>query len=135
MVFQGLNRAEAEEAWRPLVEWVAGRPRDFVWETPMSIIDLPARRFWDAEVLGRLAPQRLVVDDPLDARPGLFLWADNRNEAGQFFHRYHSAWLPVSLLEPERHDTLADALFAGSRHWGPRPPFQQGPRRRARSRS
>jgi FAD/FMN-containing dehydrogenase len=118
MVFQGLNRAGAEEAWRPLVEWVAGRPRDFAWETPISIVDLPARQVWDAEILGRLAPQRIVVDDRLDARPGEFFWAGNRNEAGQFFHGYHSAWLPVSLLDPERRDALADALFAGSRHWG-----------------
>jgi hypothetical protein len=117
MVFQGLTRRVAEEAWRPLVEWVAEKPHDVAWETPLSVVDLPARQFWDAGVLGRLAPERIVIDDRPDARPGEFFWAGNRNEAGQFFHGYRSAWLPVHLLDAERQDRLAQALFAGSRHW------------------
>jgi FAD/FMN-containing dehydrogenase len=118
MVFQGLTRQQAEEAWQPLVDWMATGPQDLFWEAPLSIVDLPARQFWDAEALGRLAPQRIVLDDRLDARPGEFFWAGNRNEAGQFFHGYHSAWLPATLLDDVRRAELADALFAGSRHWG-----------------
>jgi len=118
MVFQGLSRQQAEDAWQPLVDWVASASEDVAWEAPLSIVDLPARQFWDAEALGRLAPQRIVVDARPDARPGEFFWAGNRNEAGQFFHAYRSAWLPVSLLEEDRQMALVDALFVGSRHWG-----------------
>jgi len=118
MVFQGLGHRQAEDAWQPLVDLVAEKPEDLAWETPLSIVDLPARQFWDAEVLGRLAPERIVVDDRLGARPGEFFWAGNRNEAGQFFHGYRSAWLPASLLERDRQDELAGALFAASRHLG-----------------
>jgi FAD/FMN-containing dehydrogenase len=118
MVFQGLTREGAEDVWRPLVDWVASAPHDFSWARPLSIVDLPARNFWDAEFLTRIAPERVVVDDHRGARPGEFFWAGNRNEAGQFMHGYHSAWLPASLLEDDRQGALADALFAGSRHWG-----------------
>jgi len=117
-VFQGLTRHQVEEAWRPVVDWMASASEDVAWETPFSIVDLPARQFWDAEALGRLAPQRIVLDDRPDARPGEFFWAGNRNEAGQFFHGYRSAWLPATLLDDDRRAELADALFAGSRHWG-----------------
>jgi hypothetical protein len=35
VVFQGLNRQQAEEVWRPFLEWVAKAPQDFAWETPV----------------------------------------------------------------------------------------------------
>jgi FAD/FMN-containing dehydrogenase len=117
MVLQGLSRKQAEAVWRPLLEWVSASPQDFSWETPLSIVDVPARHFWDAEVLLREAPGRIVPDDHQGARPGEFFWAGNRAEAGQFLHGYRSAWLPASLLEGDRHGALADALYAGSRHW------------------
>ena len=44
-------------------------------------------------------------------------WAANREEAGQVLHGYQSAWLPASLLQPDRQGSLGDALFAASRHW------------------
>lgn len=116
MVLQGLSRKQAQDAWRPLLEWVAKSPRDFAWETPLSIVDVPARHFWDAEVLMRDAPERIVPDDHRGARPGEFFWAGNRAEAGQFLHGYRSAWLPASLLEADRQGALADALYAASRH-------------------
>ncbi len=116
MVLQGLRREQAEDAWRPLLEWVAESPRDFAWETPLSVVDVPARHFWDAEVLLREAPGRIVPDDRRGARLGEFFWAGNRAEAGQFLHGYRSAWLPASLLEGDRQGALADALYAASRH-------------------
>jgi hypothetical protein len=118
MVFQGLTRQRVTDVWRPLVDWVAGAPQDFTWQRPLSIVEVPARHFWDAEFLTRNAPERVVVDDHRGARPGEFFWRGNRNEAGQFMHGYHSAWLPASLLEDDQRGGLADALFAGSRHWG-----------------
>ena len=32
-------------------------------------------------------------------------------------HAYQSAWLPASLLQAEKRESLCDALFAASRHW------------------
>ena len=118
MVFQGLNRPQAEDVWRPFLEWVANAPQDFAWETPVWIADLPARHLWDATFLKQHAPHLIVADDRPGAPEGNVLWAGNRGEAGQFLHGYRSAWLPASLLEKDRQSALADALFAGSRHWG-----------------
>jgi hypothetical protein len=116
MVFQGLSRDEAADAWQPLVDWVDGAPDDLEWERPLSIVEVPAQRFWDAEFLAQIAPERIVADDRPAARPGEFFWAGNRNEAGQFMHGYRSAWLPASLLDGARRERLASGLFAGSRH-------------------
>jgi hypothetical protein len=45
---------------------------------------------------------------------------------GQVLHGYRSAWLPASLLEPNRQPRLAHALFEASRHWGVSLHFNKG---------
>jgi FAD binding domain len=65
MVFQGLDRPDAERVWQPFLAWVARSPRDFVIEQPLTILAAPARRFWDAEFLGNV-PGLVLADD----RPG-----------------------------------------------------------------
>ena len=117
MVFQGMNRQQAEDVWRPFLDWVADNAQDFAWKTPPVILDLPARRLWDAAFLKQNAPHLIVQDDRPGATEGNILWSGDHAEAGQFLHGYRSAWLPASLLEPGRQRSLADALFAGSRHW------------------
>ena len=126
MVFQGLNRQQAEDVWRPFLDWVASSPQDFAWETPVWIVDLPARHFWDAKFLKQNAPEFIVVDDRPGAPEGNFFWAGDRGEVGQFLHGYRSAWLPASLLESDQQSALVDALFAGSRHWGISLHFNKG---------
>lgn len=126
MVFQGLNRRQAEDVWRPFLDWVANAPQDFAWETPVWIADLPARHFWDANFLKQNSPQLIVADDRLRAPAGNFLWVGDRGEAGQFLHGYRSAWLPASLLAKDQQSALADALVAGSRHWGIALHFNKG---------
>ena len=118
LVFQGLTRDEAREVWRPFLEAVAARPGDYVWETPVDIVDLPARKLWDAAYLTQNAPQAIVRDDRPGAPEGNILWANDASQVGHFLHAYRSAWLPASLLEEERQGALAKALFAASRHWG-----------------
>jgi FAD/FMN-containing dehydrogenase len=118
MVFQGLNRQRAEDVWRPFLDWVAHVPQDFAWQTPVWITDLPARHFWDGKFLKQNHPELLVADDRPGAPEGNVLWVGDRGEAGQFLHGYRSAWLPASLLERDQRSVLADALVAGSRHWG-----------------
>lgn len=114
MVFQGLSQQEAEAVWRPFFDGLAASPQDFrIAESP-RIRAVPARRFWDPEVLSRL-PDIVIADDRTGA-PAANLSVD-RAEAGQVLHAYQSAWLPASLLEPGRQQELADALFAATRHW------------------
>jgi FAD/FMN-containing dehydrogenase len=126
MVFQGLGRQEAEDVWRPLFDGIAADRRDLVFETGPSFEALPGRQFWDGEILQEVAPGRVIGDRRPGARSGNFLWAGNEVEAGQLLHAYYSRWLPASLLETDQVGTLADALFAGSRHWGISLHFNKG---------
>jgi FAD/FMN-containing dehydrogenase len=125
MVFQGLDRRRAEQAWQPLLEWVGGAAGDVSFEQPLTFIEVPARRFWDAAFLMENAAAFVVADDRPGAPPGNLFWAGNLGEAGQVLYAYRSAWLPASLMEsgPAR---LADALFACSRHWSVSLHFNKG---------
>jgi FAD/FMN-containing dehydrogenase len=117
MVWQGLTREQAQATWRPFLDWIAGRPGDFTVKTPVRIVALPARHFWDAKFWDQLPTQTILHDDRPNAPKGNVFWAGNREEAGQFVHGFRSAWLPASLLEKDRQSTLVEALFAGSRQW------------------
>jgi hypothetical protein len=65
-----------------------------------------------------------------DDRPGAsrdnIYWPANVGEAGHVIYAYESAWLPASLLKPERRDALADALFETSQIWPVELHFQKG---------
>jgi FAD/FMN-containing dehydrogenase len=116
IVFQGLDQQQAEATWRPFFDWLAASPQDFSLASGPSILAAPARLFWDPQFLGQV-PGLILADD----RPGVpgtnVFWASNRDEAGQVLHGYQSAWLPASLLEQTRQQSLVDALFAATRHW------------------
>ena len=116
MVFQGLDQQQAETIWRPFLDWLAGSPEDFSIESAPWIAAVPARQFWDPGMLKEL-PGVVLADDRPGAPEANVFWAANLGEAGQVLHGYQSAWLPASLLEPGRQDSLGDALFAASRHW------------------
>ena len=62
-------------------------------------------------------PGIVLTDDRPGAPEANVFWAGNLGEAGQVLHGYQSAWLPASLLQPDRQEALADALFAASRYW------------------
>lgn len=117
MMFQGLDKERAETAWRPLLDWIAAAPDDFVPDSPPWIVDAPARRLWDPAFL-RTLPGVVLADDRPGAPEGNVFWSGNLGEAGQVLHAYRSAWLPSALLAPERRADLADALVAATRHWG-----------------
>ena len=117
MASQGLNLKEAEEAWQPFLAWVAGALGDFAVEMPVAISVLPARHYWDPGFLERNHPDWIIRDDRPDAPASNILWAGSRAEAGRFIHGFRSVWLPESLLGMDQQGTLADALFACSRHW------------------
>jgi FAD/FMN-containing dehydrogenase len=117
MVFQGLDQQQAETIWRPFLDWLVGSPQEFSIVSAPWIVAVPARRFWDPGFLKEV-PGVVLADDRPGAPDVNVFWAANREEAGQVLHGYQSAWLPASLLQPDRQDALGDALFAASRHWG-----------------
>jgi FAD/FMN-containing dehydrogenase len=112
MVFQGLTRAEAEQTWAPLFDWVTARPADYTLPTP-QVLALPARDFWNADVLGQI-PDLIIPAD----RPGVpehyFYWAADRGQVGQVLHAYQSTWLSQRLLDPDHRPALVDALTRAS---------------------
>jgi FAD/FMN-containing dehydrogenase len=116
MVFQGLDQSRAEDIWRPFFEWLAASPEDFALVGEPQIIATPAGSFWNPEFLKQL-PNIVLSDDRPGAPDGNIFWASNREEAAQVHHGYQSAWLPASLLENGRQNSLVGALFEASRHW------------------
>jgi len=126
MVFQGLNRAQTEEIWKPFLNWVANSPRDFAIDPPLQFIEIPARHFWDAAYMRKNLPQAIASDERPGAPEANTFWSGNRGEAGWFIHGFRSAWLPASLLQKDRQRSLADALVAASRHWSVGLHFNKG---------
>jgi FAD/FMN-containing dehydrogenase len=126
MVFQGLDRQQAESVWRPFLDWVANSSEDFSIGQPVRIVAGPARQFWDAESLKKNFPEFILSDDRPGSPRGNVFWAGNRGEAGQFLHGYRSAWLPASLLKEDQRQHLAEALFASTRHWSVSLHFNKG---------
>ena len=126
MLFQGLDEAEAREAWRPLTDFVANHPADYRSEEPLLVGVLPAQSFWDEAYLEAHLPVVLKADGRPGARPGDWWWASNTGEAGAFWHGYQSAWLPAGLLQADGRRVLAQAWFDASRHWSTTLHFNKG---------
>lgn len=126
MVFQGLDQQQAESVWKPFLDWLAASKQDFSIENAVTFVSLPARHGWDVQFLRKGAPHLLVADDRPGAPEGNVLWAGDSGQVGQFLHGYKSAWLPASLLQDDRQQRLADALFASTRHWGVSLHFNKG---------
>lgn len=117
MVFQGLDRQQADDLWRPFFTWLADLPQDFSVASGPLILDVPARQLWNPTFL-RQIPGLVIADGRHDAPEGNVFWAGNLEEAGQVLHGYQSCWLPAALLRDGQLERLGDALFAASRHWG-----------------
>ena len=117
MVFQGLDEQQAKAVWKPFFDWVAASPQDFAIVSAPRIGALPAQHFWDPSVLKSL-PGRVLADDREGAPADNIFWAGNLDEAGAVWYAYQSAWLPASLLETDRRESLADALFEAAKHRG-----------------
>jgi FAD/FMN-containing dehydrogenase len=112
MTFQGLTRAQAERTWAPLFAWVRARPADYTLPTP-NVLALPARDFWNADVLEQV-PGLIIRDDHPGAPEGNFYYAVDAGQVGQVLHAYESTWVSRRLLDPERRPALVDALTRAS---------------------
>ncbi len=124
MVSQGLDRGQSEDIWRPFLDWVAASPRDLAVAGEPRIGSIPARSWWDADFRRRHLAATVKTDDRPGAPAGNVWWTGDDAQVGWFIHGYESAWLPASLLQ--RQESLADALFAASRHWGVAVHFNKG---------
>jgi FAD/FMN-containing dehydrogenase len=126
MVFNGLNQRQAEDVWKPFLQWLGASKHDFTVVSPLRIVAVPARMFWNAAFLKTFAKDVVVTDDRQSARPGNFFWGGDRDQVGQVLYAYRSAWLPASLLEEKARPRLVDALFQCTRHWGTSLHFNKG---------
>ena len=117
LVFQGLTQAQAEEAWRPLREWLGANTDTLVALHPIEVHALPARHHWDIEFWRQRAPGVMTPDDRPGAPAHHAEWSGDREQACMFLHGYESAWLPARLLARAARPRLADALFAATRHF------------------
>ena len=117
MVFQGLDRGQAQAVWQPFLDALDAAPQDFKVEfAPLKIVSTPARTFWSPTMFKKLLGF-IASDDRPGAPEGNVFWPGDQGQAGQVLHGYRSAWLPAALLQGDRRQALCDALFAASRHW------------------
>jgi FAD/FMN-containing dehydrogenase len=117
MIFQGLDHQQAEAVWKPFFDWVAASPQDFNIVQAPKIVAAKMRHYWDPLLLTSV-PGDVIVDDRPGAPADNIFWTDNLGEAGAVWYAYQSAWLPASLLEADRRQSLADALFQAAKHLG-----------------
>ncbi len=125
MAVQGLDQQQADAVWRPFFDWTSAAPQDFTIVSAPKIFAGPARIRWDASVL-RLIPGVVIADDRQGAPADNIFWAGNLGEAGAVWYAYQSAWLPASLLDADRRQSFADALFAAAKHKGVLLHFNKG---------
>jgi FAD/FMN-containing dehydrogenase len=110
MICQGLSPKQALAAWQPFFDWVSASPNDFA-ESSLGASAWDARAWWD------LDKSSSMLRDTREGAPKHHGWGKgDQGEVGIFLHGYDSLWLPASLLQADRQQSLAEALFAASRH-------------------
>jgi FAD/FMN-containing dehydrogenase len=118
MVFFDLDKQQANDAWKPFFDWLAASPADYALASPPLIGAVPARDWWNAGFWAQVAPGAIMVPDSRPGAPGAHAWwAGDGGQVGFYLYGYDSTWLPASLLRASSQETLAEALFASSRHW------------------
>ena len=118
MVFQGLDRSQAQAVWQPFLDAVAADPQGLSIDfAPLKIVSTSAREFWSPTLVKRLLGF-IAHDDRPGAASGNVFWPGDQAQAGQVLHGYHSGWLSATLLRDDQRATLADALFDASRQGG-----------------
>ena len=117
MVFQGLERSEARAVWQPFLDSLAAASEDFSVDAGMfAFVSVSAQEFWSPTLIKRTLGF-IRSDDRQGAPKTNVFWPGDQNQAGQVLHGFESAWLSATLLQENRREALADALFAATRHW------------------
>ncbi len=125
MVFQGLDEDKARATWKPFLDFLRASPRDFAITQAPEVHAFPARVIWNPVVL-RTLPGAVMADPRPDAPIDNIVWAGDADQSGQYISSYGSAWLPQSLLRPDRQKDLVDALFDFTREYGMALHFNKG---------
>jgi FAD/FMN-containing dehydrogenase len=126
MVFQGLDQQDAQNTWRPFIDWVSASPSEFTITAPFSFPTMPAQDWWNAVYLKKNRPDRRFFDQRPGAPEDNVWFAEQKTELGIFIHGFQSVWLPDALLRTDRRTLFADALFAATRNWAVALHFNKG---------
>jgi FAD/FMN-containing dehydrogenase len=111
MTCQGLDDAQAAEAWQPFFDWVNASSKDFTVISACGAGARDSRKWWAVDGNPNMIP------DTREGAPKNHAWSEgDQGECGIFLHGYDSLWLPSSLLQANRQQRLVDALFVASRH-------------------
>jgi FAD/FMN-containing dehydrogenase len=117
MVCHGFSNDETKKAWKPFLDWVAQSPTDYSLERPPILGSIPARYWWDPAWREEHHQPVFKADNRPGAPAGNVWWTGDGGQVSWTLYAYESQWLPSSLLKQDAQGRLADALFAGSRHW------------------
>jgi FAD/FMN-containing dehydrogenase len=125
MVFQDLTQDAARAAWQPMLDFLNANSTDYEGQDSFIATALPARSFWDANVM-RHAPGAIVSDPRPGAAPTDFWWTGDGETTGGFWNAFTSAWMPAKLLAAQNQVGLVDGWFAASRLWSVAFHFNKG---------
>jgi FAD/FMN-containing dehydrogenase len=126
MVSYGLDKAAAQAVWQPFLDWIADAPQDYRLTGKPIIADTAARNWWDAEFRKKYTPEAVISDPRLGTKSNDFSWTGDHDQIGAFWRGFETLWLPAALLQGERQQRLADALYAVSQHWSFEIQFDKG---------
>ena len=116
LVSQGIDQETAHGIWTGFFQDIANAPEEYLFVSQPNIMDFPARRLWDAEFL-KAIPGVAKHDDRAGAADGNLFWSGDAGQCGQVLHGFDSVWLSAALLDDDRVQALADALFAAAKQW------------------
>jgi FAD/FMN-containing dehydrogenase len=116
LVFHDLSEAQARETFNAFLGPLAATPADYTLVTPMKIVAVPARHWWDPAYLSRHLPSLVAHDQRHNAPAGNIWYPGDGGQVGWFIYGYESAWLPSGMLSGDR-GKLNEMLFATTRQW------------------
>jgi FAD/FMN-containing dehydrogenase len=115
MASQGLDKDEAQAAWRPFLTAVAA-------DSDLKLVEGPeigvgaARGVWDAEARRRRGEHSMIADSRPGAPASHAWWRGDAEQVSMYLHGYESVWMPAGLLGDVQRPHLVEAMFAASRH-------------------
>ena len=121
LVAQGLDNEEIKRLWQPFLDWLADHGSDYTLKYKPGAAAFPARTWWRVE-----GNDWMTADGRAGAPNYHGWWKGDQGQVGAFLYGYDSVWLPATLLDTKRRESLVEALFAGSRHQEVQLQFNKG---------
>lgn len=116
MVSHGLTTDEARKTWQPFLDWVKQSPGSYTISEQFVIGSMPARHWWDVDWRKEHHHDVFHFDSRASAGPNNVWWNGDGGQVGWVIYGFESLWLPASLVSDDSQDSLANSLFAASRH-------------------